>query len=127
MREETLVPRVVPGTRGTGEILTLKARVSLLVLYSNFIGVKWEKEALVPRVGYGYPPQSFDHNSRRFATRVVQHASLVQDTTLLNCTISIQHLPVVVQCTSHSRELGKRRSWSSELPGLPVCKCRASY
>jgi hypothetical protein len=23
----------------------------LLVLYSNFIGVKWEKEALVPRVG----------------------------------------------------------------------------
>ena len=36
---------------GTGEILTLKARVSLLVLYSNFIGVKWEKEALVPRVG----------------------------------------------------------------------------
>ena len=33
-----------------GEILTLKARVSLLVLYSNFIGVKWEKEALVPRV-----------------------------------------------------------------------------
>ena len=36
---------------GMGEILTLKARVSLLVLYSNFIGVKWEKEALVPRVG----------------------------------------------------------------------------
>ena len=35
---------------GMGEILTLKARVSLLVLYSNFIGVKWEKEALVPRV-----------------------------------------------------------------------------
>ena len=25
--------------------------LSLLVLYSNFIGVKWEKEALVPRVG----------------------------------------------------------------------------
>ena len=24
--------------------------LSLLVLYSNFIGVKWEKEALVPRV-----------------------------------------------------------------------------
>ena len=23
----------------------------MLVLYSNFIGVKWEKEALVPRVG----------------------------------------------------------------------------
>ena len=26
---------------------------SLLVLYSNFIGVKWEKEALVPRVHEG--------------------------------------------------------------------------
>ena len=39
---------------------------------------------------------------------------LVQDATLLNCAISIQHLPVVVQCTSHSRELGKRRSWSSD-------------
>jgi hypothetical protein len=26
---------------------------SLLVLYSNFIGVKWEKEVLVPRVGLG--------------------------------------------------------------------------
>ena len=27
-------------------------QLSLLVLYSNFIGVKWEKEALVPRVLY---------------------------------------------------------------------------
>ena len=61
----------------------------------------------------GAGPRRLFHNSRRFATRVVQHASLVQDATLLNCTISIQHLPVVVQCTSHSRELGKRRSWSS--------------
>ena len=61
----------------------------------------------------GAGPGRLFHNSRRFATRVVQHASLVQDATLLNCTISIQHLPVVVQCTSHSRELGKRRSWSS--------------
>ena len=47
--------------------LTFNARVSLLVLYSNFIGVKWEKETLVPRVvrlgpdpgttvQYGYTP-----------------------------------------------------------------------
>ena len=32
--------------------------------------------------------------------------------TVRHLIISIQHLPVVVQCTSHSRELGKRRSWS---------------
>ena len=50
---------------GMGEILTLKARVSLLVLYSNFIGVKWEKEALVPRVGYR-GTVSYEYSSSRF-------------------------------------------------------------
>ena len=33
--------------------LTFNARVSLLVLYSNFIGVKWEKEASCPESGLG--------------------------------------------------------------------------
>ena len=78
--------------------------LSFLVLYSNSIGVKLEEETLVPRVG----PRTTCHNSRRFATRVVQHAPLSYLTLLLS-----QSIPVVVQCTSHSRELGKRRSWSS--------------
>ena len=50
------------------------------------------------------------HNSRRFATRVVQHSPLFTDMRLLNCTV-----PVVLY-TSHSRELGKRRSRSSGVP-----------
>ena len=87
-----------------------------------------QKRVFISSLSYNpYLPELSSLRATPRDRSLVQHASLVQDTRLLNCIITIQHLPVVVQCTSHSRELGKRRSWSSELPGLPVCKCRASY
>ena len=117
------------GLSRSGEILTLKARVSLLVLYSNFIGVKWEKEAIVPRVRRGASTLS-DRGVQLSTTGIF--AGKMENIVLLSTTSEkskirknkiqyfiVQHFPffrqklsVVLNCTHRQKRAYAKLPWN---------------